>query len=66
MSKKFADEPLLSVRELAERLGVSTGWVYGRTAAGSRSGIPFVKLGTLCRFRWSDVSAWIESGKAAH
>lgn len=65
-SEKSIDEPLLSVQELADRLGVGTMWIYIRTAkTGTRGGIPHLKAGRLLRFRWSEIIAWMESGQAA-
>ena len=48
------EESLLTARELAERLKIKyqTVLVYAR-----RGIIPSVKIGTLIRFRWSDVLA---------
>jgi excisionase family DNA binding protein len=66
MNTKTKDEELLSVKELADRLGVGPMWVYIRTSPqGTRGGIPHLKVGRFCRFRWSEVLHWIESGKAA-
>lgn len=50
-------EPYVSVRVIAELLGVSEGWVYERTA---RHEIPHRRVGRYVRLRVSEVEAWIE------
>jgi excisionase family DNA binding protein len=48
-----AQEGLLSVRDAADYLKMSEGWLYN-------SGIPFVKLGRSRRYRRSDLDAFVE------
>ena len=47
---------LLTAQEIAERLGVSTQWVWAQARAGR---IPHVRLGRYRRFRESAVEAWV-------
>ncbi len=54
-------EPLLTAKQIAKRLGVKTGFLYSRTS-GERGDIPFIKIGKLVRFRWSEICAWLQRG----
>jgi excisionase family DNA binding protein len=51
---------LLNARQVAERLGVSERWVRDHTTRRVPK-IRAVKLGTLIRYRWTDVEAFMES-----
>mgnify|MGYP006267771479 CR=1 FL=1 len=51
---------LLTVHEVAEMLGVSVSWVYGRTRARSVERLPGIRLGKYWRFREEDIHAWVE------
>lgn len=48
--------------ELAEYLGVTRGWVYERTRAGSADVIPHLKFGKYLRFdvESSEFRKWLE------
>jgi excisionase family DNA binding protein len=47
---------LLTADELAEILGVPTGWIYRQSRAGR---IPTVKLGRCYRYRLEAIERWI-------
>jgi excisionase family DNA binding protein len=47
---------LLTAREVAQRLGVTTAWVWAQTRAGQ---IPHVQLGRYRRFREEAIEAWL-------
>ncbi len=47
---------LLTAEETAERLGVTTQWVWAQARAGR---IPHVRLGRYRRFRESAIEAWV-------
>ncbi|MHB8656771.1 MAG: helix-turn-helix domain-containing protein [Solirubrobacteraceae bacterium] len=47
---------LLTADELAEILGVPTGWIYRQSRAGR---IPTVKLGRYYRYRLEAIEQWI-------
>jgi excisionase family DNA binding protein len=47
---------LLTADELAEILGVPTGWIYRQSRAGT---IPTVKLGRYYRYRLEAIERWI-------
>lgn len=47
---------LLTADELAEILGVPTGWIYRQSRAGR---IPTVKLGRYYRYRLEAIERWI-------
>jgi predicted DNA-binding transcriptional regulator AlpA len=55
---------LLRPQEVAERLAVPVSWIREKTRGRARvrdaDPFPVVKLGKYCRFRWSDVEAWLE------
>ena len=48
---------LLTAEEVAERLGVSTDWVWAHARAGR---IPHVQLGRYRRFREEALERWLE------
>jgi excisionase family DNA binding protein len=48
----------LTVEEAAERLGVTTGWIYDRTR---RKAIPHRKLGKFVRFTEEDLRTIVEA-----
>ena len=50
------DGRLLGVKELAERLGVSTRWIHERTR---RHEIPCYRFGTAVRFAPQEIEAWL-------
>ena len=47
---------LLTVEEVAERLGVTKDWVWAQARAGR---IPHVRLGRYRRFREEAIDAWL-------
>lgn len=49
---------LLTADEVAQRLGVKTGWVWAQARAGR---IPHVSLGRYRRFREEAIDAWIRN-----
>jgi excisionase family DNA binding protein len=53
-----AEERLLTPQEIADRLGVSERWVRDH-ATRRWPRITAVKLGSLLRFRWSDVEDFL-------
>ena len=48
---------LLTVDEVAERLGVTKDWVWAQARAGQ---IPHVQLGRYRRFREETLERWLE------
>jgi excisionase family DNA binding protein len=52
---------LLTVIEVADRLGVSKQWVWAQARAGR---IPHVQLGRYRRFREEAIDAWLQSLEA--
>jgi excisionase family DNA binding protein len=47
---------LLTVDEVADRLGVTKDWVWAQARAGR---IPYVRLGRYRRFREEAIDAWL-------
>ena len=47
---------LLTAQEVAERLGVTTAWVWAQSRAGR---IPHVQLGRYRRFREEALEEWV-------
>ncbi len=58
-------ERLVNVDELAEYLGVKKSWVYQRSREKGPGSMPTLKIGKYCRWRLSDVKAWIQSQNEA-
>ena len=52
-------EKLLTSPEVEQMLGVGRGWCAKDRISGAR--IPFVKIGSACRYRQSDVVAFIRA-----
>jgi excisionase family DNA binding protein len=50
-------EPLLDIKELADRLGISRTAIYSLRNEGS--GPPFIRIGNRVRYRPSDVDTWL-------
>jgi excisionase family DNA binding protein len=48
--------PLLTVADVAQRLGVTREWVWAQARAGR---IPHVKLGRYRRFREEAIEEWL-------
>lgn len=48
---------LLTAQDVAERLGVTTAWVWAQTRAGA---IPHVRLGRYRRFREEAIEEWLQ------
>lgn len=66
MRTKVSDEPLLTLKQLAERLQVGPMWVWKRTSPkGTLGVIPHLKCGRLLRFRWSEILAWLDESRRA-
>lgn len=49
---------LLKQREVAEMIGMSESWL--EMSRNKKTGIPFIKMERACRYRRSDVEAWLE------
>jgi predicted DNA-binding transcriptional regulator AlpA len=57
-------EPLITARELGERVGMSTAWVLDKWEAGELPGFRLgARVGAPVRFRWSEIEAWLEKGR---
>jgi len=50
-------EPLLSVMELSERLGVRRGAIYDMVKTNE---IPHIRIGNRIRFVWTRVQEWLD------
>jgi excisionase family DNA binding protein len=50
---------LMTIREVAKKLGVSENWVYSHLRV-RKPLVPHVRLGGNIRFRESDIDRWIE------
>lgn len=57
LSTAAAIESFLTAHQLAERLQVSSDWIYEQAADG---GMPSYRLGTLRRFRISEIEDWLQ------
>ena len=58
MSEPAITDPqaLLTAEQVAQRLGVTIGWVYSRSRSGQ---IPTVTLGRYRRYRSEAIEAWV-------
>ena len=55
------EEELLDVDELSARLKIKKSWIYAKTKLrGGDNLIPCLRMGRYCRFRLSEVIAWLE------
>jgi len=56
-------EDILTPAQLAERLQVSTSWVFEQTRTRAkvrnRNPLPCIRLGKYIRFSWSSVCQWM-------
>lgn len=52
-------DALLDQTNVAKILGTTTKFLEARRVRGG--GIPYIKVGSLCRYRRADVEQWIES-----
>ena len=52
-------DEVFDVQGLARYLRTRDSWVYAETAKGGRSGLPFVKIGKLLRFRKVAIDRWL-------
>jgi excisionase family DNA binding protein len=63
--KPIEPSDILTVDELTARLKVSKTYVYNMTKREGRRKsehpLPSFKMGRFLRFRWSEVSAWLEA-----
>jgi excisionase family DNA binding protein len=63
MAKPASEAPksLLTAREVADLLGVTTSWVYEQSRRGR---IPTVTLGRYRRYRVAAIESWIQDLEA--
>ena len=57
LSKDDAIENFLTARQLAAKLQVSDDWIYEQASNGA---MPSYRLGTLRRFRISEIEDWLQ------
>ena len=50
-------ETLMTVRQLADFLGVHENWIYTHAMTGN---LPSYKIGASRRFRLSEIEAWLD------
>jgi excisionase family DNA binding protein len=53
----FNEDDLLTVEQLSGYLGLQPASIRNKV---SRRELPFVKIGSACRFRWGDIKRWIK------
>ena len=54
---KQAEESIMSVKGIAEYLGVDTSWVYKKVSFNE---IPYFKLGKYTKFKKSQIDKWMD------
>jgi len=52
---------ILTPKDLAARLKVSTGWIYEKMRRRQQNPLPVFKIGKYLRFSWPAVCAWLAS-----
>lgn len=57
LNLKDAPERLLTAKELADKLGVHSNYVYALATSGQ---LPSFRIGGNRRFSWSEVNAWLK------
>ena len=55
-----AAEPLLTARQVADRLGVSVEWTLRHYRSGELPGFRIGRNVRPVRFRWSEIEAWLD------
>lgn len=61
MKKQKEFEAAVDTKKLAELLGMSEGFI---DKARKHKGLPYYKVGGVCRYRLSEVEAWLQQRKA--
>ena len=56
---------LLTVPELAEKLKVTSSWVYSHVREKGEGRIPIVRVGKYIRFNEADVIEWLKGKQDA-
>jgi excisionase family DNA binding protein len=56
-SRADAVESFLTAHELAQKLQVSADWIYDQASTGD---MPSYRIGTLRRFRISEIEEWLQ------
>ena len=59
------DYNLIGVKELAEKLGVPSSWVYARTRETGPDAIPRIYVGKYVKFIFDEVMVWIKKHNEA-
>jgi excisionase family DNA binding protein len=62
LAKHGGDDRYLTAEEVAERLAVSSRWVYDTARSDA---IPHFKFGRQIRFDWTAVRAWADESASA-
>lgn len=57
LAKVPAEDPLMTIEEAANHLGVTVGWLYKRTGLGE---VPHRKLGRFLRFSQRELDQWVD------
>jgi len=58
-------ERLIDIIELANRTALPRSWWYAQTRRRDADAPPVLKCGKYCRFRLSEVMAWLEKQSEA-
>jgi excisionase family DNA binding protein len=56
-------EDFLTAHQLAEKLQVSPDWIYDQASSG---GMPSYRIGTIRRFRVSEIEDWLRRYREPH
>jgi excisionase family DNA binding protein len=58
-----AVESFLTAHQLAAKLQVSADWIYDQASTG---GMPSYRIGTIRRFRISEIEEWLRRHREPH
>jgi len=58
-------EDWVGIEALVARYDVPKTWWYNRTRQKGPDRIPYLKIGRYCRFKLSEVDAWLEKQQMA-
>jgi len=63
MATESAMEDFLTAHQLAEKFQVSSDWIYEQASHG---GMPSYRIGTIRRFRKSEIEEWLQRHREPH
>ena len=56
----MAEQELITISELSQKLKVPVSWLYSRTRERGEGTIPLMRVGKYLRFNFEDVRQWLQ------